>query len=313
MTSVSSRPSWLKRILFGVGGLAVFLFLFVVALRVTVGNMDRGIEQSRFTGLTGTSSWDQRAMWSAGTAPPVDAARVALPWETSIARNAALLTRSPTFDRSATELHQIASAHQGYFEDLRTEAKSGAGRMLAATVSVPSTEFDATLDDLKRVGRIEAISENGEDSAIKIAAAERHVTSAQTNLSRLQKLQRERKGELRDAVALEKDIAQARETLAEAERQQDNLRSTVAQARIRVTLIEDYRAPLEANLAGAALALRNALVEGISAIFSSAAVVLGVIFEYGLPLLFWAAILFLPGRYAWRRFRRAPAAVPAAD
>lgn len=313
MTSVSSRPSWLKRILFGVGGLAAFLFLFVVALRVTVGDMDRGIEQSRFTGLTGTSSWDQRGVWSAGTAPPVDAARITLPWETAIARNAALLTRSSGFDHSVAELHQIASAHQGYFEDLRTEAKSGAGRMLAATVSVPSTEFDGTLDDLKRVGRTEAISEDGEDSAIKIAAAERHVASAEMNLSRLQKLQRERKGELRDAVALEKDIAQAGETLAEAERQQDNLRSTVAPARIRVTLIEDYRAPLEANLAGAALALRNALVEGISAIFSSAAVVLGVLFEYGLPLLFWAAILFLPGRYAWRRFHRAPATVPAAD
>ena len=193
------------------------------------------------------------------------------------------------------------------FEDLRTETRSGSGRALAATLSVPSKEFDTAIADLKTLGRTEAISEAGEDSAVKLATAERHLAGAQTNLSRLQKLQRERKGELRDAVALEKDIAHANETVAEAQRQHEILVSTVAQAHIRVTLIEDYRAPLETNLAGSSLALRNSFVEGVSAIFSSSALVLGVLFEFGLPLLFWAVVLFWPLRLVWRRFRHATA------
>jgi hypothetical protein len=229
------------------------------------------------------------------------------PW---IARSADLRARSSAFDRSLVALHQIVSIHRGYLEDLRTESRSGYGRVLAAAVSVPSNDFDATLADLKTLGRVEGISEAGEDFAVKLATATRHLAAAQTNLSRLQKLQRERKGELRDAVALEKDIAQTNEAVIEAERQNQELVSTVAQAHIRLTLLEDYRAPLQANLAGLFLQLRNSLVEGVSSIFSSAALVLGALFEFGLPLLFWAALLLVPARFAWRRFRRAPAVVP---
>jgi hypothetical protein len=157
---------------------------------------------------------------------------------------------------------------------------------------------------------VEGISEAGEDFAVKLATAARRLSAAQTNLSRLQKLQRERKGELRDAVALEKDIAQANETVDEAERQNQALVSTVAQAHIGLTLLEDYRAPLQTNLDGVVLQLRNSFVEGIASIFSSVALILGTFFEFGLPVLFWVALLFIPARIAWRRFRRVPAVIP---
>src|SRR5271155_366988 len=318
MTRFPSRSSWPKRILLSIAGLVAFLLLFVIALRITVSEMYRGggIESSRATGLSAMSSWDERSMWS--TAPmlqkSVDSARAAFPWESPIARTADLRTRSDSFDRSVADLHRIVSAHQAYLEDLRTETRSGSGRALAATLSVPTKEFDAAISDLKTLGRVEAISEAGEDSAVKLATAERHLSAAQTNLSRLQKLQRERKGELRDAVALEKDIAQAGEIVAEAQRQHESLISTVAQAHIHLLLMEDYRAPLDANFAGSTLALRNSFVEGISAIFSSLALVLGVIFEFGLPLLFWAILLFWPLRTIWRRFGHSHhhTAVPAA-
>ena len=75
--------------------------------------------------------------------------------------------------------------------------------------------------------------------------------------------------------------------------------------------MEDYRAPLQANLEGFFLQLRNSSVEGVGAIFSSAALVLGVLFEFGLPLLFWLALLFFPMRLAWRRLRRGAAPATA--
>ena len=250
-------------------------------------------------------------MWSAGgIAGPYLQKGVADPW---IARSANLLARSSAFDRSLASLHQMVSAHHGYLEDLRTESRFGSGRALAATVSVPSNDFDATLSDLKTLGRVEGISEAGEDFAVKLATASRRLSAAQTNLSRLQKLQRERKGELRDAVALEKDIAQANESVDEAARQNQGLLSTIAQAHIRLTLMEDYRAPLQTNLASVILQLRNSLVEGIASIFSSAAFVLGILFEFGLPLLFWAVLLFVPARLAWRRYRHAPTAIPVTN
>src|SRR5208282_2162613 len=269
MTATVARPSWPKRILLSIVGLFVLALIFNVAVRVVVRGMydGGGIETSSrvpMSSFTAVPPWDERSMWSSAPmlqkSMPVDFARVA-PWESSIARTADLRTHSSSFDRSVGALKQIVSSHQGYLEDLRTEARSGLGRALAATLSVPTKEFDATISELKTLGRLEAISEAGEDSAVKLATAERHLAAARTNLGRLQKLQRERKGELRDAVALEKDIAQANETVAEAQRQHEGLVSTVAQAHIHLLLMEDYRAPFQANLAGSSLALRNSFVE----------------------------------------------------
>jgi hypothetical protein len=310
MSDPSPRRSLSRRILLVVGGPFAFILLFVVACRIAVNEIFSGIASSKSNGLSSVG-WDADSMLSTG---PMGVAMlqksVAAPW---IARSADLRARSSAFDHSIAALHRVVSTHQGYLEDLRTESRSGQGRALAATVSVPSNDFDDTLADLRTLGRVEAISEAGEDFAVKLATAARSLAAAQTNLSRLQKLQRERKGELRDAVALEKDIAQANEAVIEAERQNQGLASTVAQAHIRLTLLEDYRAPLQANLAGFSLQLRNSLVEGVGAIFSSAALVLGVLFEFGLPLLFWAALLFVPARFAWRRYRRVSAVLPMAQ
>ena len=313
MSESSPRRSLPKRILLIIGGLFAFILLFAIACRIAVHEIFSGIAQSSATGLSVTS-WDLRSMWSSGEWSADFANMPAYqkggpePW---IARSAELHARSSTFDHSLATLHRVVSTHHGYLEDLRTQSRSGSGRGLSANVSMPSSEFEAALSDLKTIGRIEAIAESGEDAAVRLAAGSRHLAAAQSNLSRLQKLQHERKGELRDAVALEKDIAQANEAVVEAERQNQGLVSTIAQAHIRVTLMEDYRAPLETHLAAVVLLLRNSLVEGVGAIFSSAAVVLGAVLEFGSPLLFWAALLFIPARFGWRRFRRAPRVLPA--
>ena len=135
---------------------------------------------------------------------------------------------------------------------------------------------------------------------MKLAAAVRHVNAAKTNLMRLQKLQRERKGELRDAVCTRKGH---RASVAEAERQHEALVSTVAQAHFRVALLEDYGAPFQANIAGALLQIRNAFVEGVISILGSVCSVLGILLSYGRPAMFWVGLLFWPVRLAWRRWR----------
>jgi hypothetical protein len=303
MSQSSSRRFLPKQILLSLGGLIAFTLVFVIAVRLAVTGIFNGIEQSRATGLAEVSPF---AHYSA--APDL------INWgSTWISRSAGLQVHTNRFDDSVAALHRIVSARRGYLEDLKTESRSGFGRNLSANISVPSTEFDGALSDLKTLGRTEVLSEAGEDSAVKLATASRHLVASQTNLSRLQKLQREHRGELRDAVALEKEIARAGEAADEAYRQNQGLVSTLAQAHVRLTLMEDYRAPLHANFAAVALKLRNSLVEGIGGIFSSAALILGVLFEFGLPLLFWAALLFVAARFAWRRFRCAPTALPVAQ
>jgi len=303
MPDASPRRSLRKRIVLVVAGLLAFTLVWVVAVRLAVDNIFRGIETQRATGL---AAIDPFSAYSG------DSDKVT--WgSTWISKSASLHMHAINFDESVEALHRIVATHHSYLEDLRTESRSGYGRALSANVSVPSMDFDATLADLKTLGRIDAISQSGEDSAVKLATAKRRLTAAQTNLARLQKLQGDRKGDLHDAVALEKDIAQASEAVTEAERQHDGLVSTVAQAHIKVGLMEDYRASMETNWAGTFLELRNSLVAGVSAVISSLSLFLGTLFEYGLPILFWTAVLFVPARSMWRRFRRIPAAVAQAQ
>jgi hypothetical protein len=312
MPDTSSRFLLVKRLLIATVALVAVTLASVIGSRFAVESLFMGIASSKSTGLSTLTSWDSGSMLQK-RGGSFDKSIPMPPGGFWITRSADLRTRSSDFDRSVATLHQLVSAHHGYLEDLRTERRSGFGRAMSASVSVPSSDFDAALSDLKALGRIEALAESGEDTGVELATAARHLTSAQTNLSRLQKLQRERKGELRDAVALEKDIAQANEAMAEAEREHASLVSTVARSVIHITLTEDYRAPLEANLAGQFLQLRNSLVEGVGATISSVSLFLGVLLEFGLPLLFWAALLFIPGRLAWRRFHHASRAVPVAE
>jgi Domain of unknown function (DUF4349) len=294
-----------KRILLSVAGLFAFTVLSVVALRIAVREMFMSVEQSRATGLA-TVPWDTGSTWISHNAP-VEFARSDTSG-ISISRSAQLRARSSSFDRAVESVHQIVAAHRGYLDDLRTESHSGQGRLLLVALAVPPTEFDAALSELKNIGRVTAISELGQDSAVRLASQARHLAAAQGNLARLQKLQRERTAKLLDALALEKEITQANETVAEALRQQEALQATVTQAHISVALEEDYRAPLLATLDGKPLHLRNALVEGIGAIFSTVALMIVVLLEYGLPLLFWLALLLWPARFTWRRPRPFPAA-----
>jgi hypothetical protein len=160
MTDIPARSSWSRRMARVVAGLVAFLLLFVIALRITVTEMFKGMETSKATGLAAVAPWDTDSMWSGPSMlnKSVDFARTAFPWESSVARTADLRTRSASFDRSVAKLHQIVSSHQAYLEDLRTEIRSRTGRALAATLTVSSKEFDASVSDLKTLGRTEAIS-----------------------------------------------------------------------------------------------------------------------------------------------------------
>jgi len=306
MPDSAFRASSKKRFLLVAAGFVAFLLLFVVAVRITVSELFCGIASPRSSGLSAVARWDKRSMWSS-RGISVDKAETSA-GESWVARSADLLARSSSFEHSVLSLHQIVAKHHGDFEDLRTESRSGLGRALAAALAVPSEEFDATLSELQTLGRIESISQAGEDSAVRIATAARRLVAAQTTLSRLQRLQRERNGELRDAVALEKDIAQADEAVVEADRLHEKLLSTAALAHIHFTLLEDFRASLRVSAAGTFLEIRNSLVEGISAVLSTVGLVLTALFGYGLPLAFWLALLFWPLRALWRRFHHAPQA-----
>ena len=298
MPESGNRRSLTKRILLAISGFLVFTLLFVIACRIAVTQIFRGIESSNATGLSATS-WDTRTMWAQmGSGGAYQSGNGK--W---ISRTAELSVKTDTFEQARARVNQIATAHRGFLEHLATESRTGRGRMLSATFSVPATEFDTALADLKNLGRVEAAGEGGEDSGVKLENASRNVEAAKTTLARLQNLQRDRTGQLHDALEVEKEIAQSDSAVREAIRQRGNLLSTVEQAHIQLALLEDFRAPLEMGFSGARLGIRNSMVEGVRTTLSSLAVVFGILFEYGLPIAFWCFVLVWPGKAVWRHLR----------
>jgi DNA repair ATPase RecN len=145
-----------------------------------------------------------------------------------ISRSAEVRCRTSAYDRDLAELHRVVSAHHGYFDDLRTQSQTGKGRLLRVALAFPSADFDPALSDLKRIGRVVAVAEMGEDSTVRIASQERHLASTRDKLARLQKLRRDRTDKLPDVLELEKEISAANESLIEQSRSQEELKSTVA-------------------------------------------------------------------------------------
>ncbi len=298
MIEPAKRRSVVKRVFLFVGGLIVFTLVFAIACRVAVTQLFHGIESSRRSPLWGTPldmSMISNGEYQAGSGQ----------W---ISRNGDLRLHTDNFEPVRSRVSEIASAHHGFLEHLATDSRTGRGRILSATLSVPASEFDTTLGDLKKLGRAEVVAEGGEDSAVKLENSSRNVEASKRTLDRLRALQRERKGQLHDALEVEKEIAQSDSAVREAIRQRDSLLSTVAQAHIQLMLLEDFRAPLEARLGGTWLEIRNSLIEGVSTTVSSIATVVGMAFEYGLPIIFWCLLVLWPGKTAWRHWRARVAA-----
>jgi hypothetical protein len=281
-----SSLSLLKRLLLIAAGLIGIVLVCVFASWLSVQQMFRGIAASRASGLAGFFSSFQHSQ------------------NPAISRSAELQSRTTTFEDSTKQLYQVVAKHRGEFEDLRTENHSRQGRALTASFTVPANEFDGTLDQLKKLGRVQAISVASEDATIKTARMNRQVEAAKNNLTRLQSLQTEHKAGIQDALALQKEIAKATDDLAQVENEQQNLLSTVARASVHLALLEEYKATLDVDISGAVFQLRNSLIEGIGSVVSSSAAFFAALFEFGLPIGFWAAVSYFPIRFAWKKIQR---------
>jgi len=291
MSKSQSVRTLSKRLLFALAATIGVVLICVFTVHLFANQMYRGIASSRATGLAAYTSFYRS-----------DSDKDSQ--NEGISRSAELQSRTTTFESSSNGLHQIVARHRGEFEDLRTENRSGQGRALAASFTVPANELDGTLDELKRLGRVQRISVASEDATVKTARMNRQVDAAKNNLARLQSLQRGHRAGIQDALALQKEIAKATDDLAQVENEQQNLLSTVARASVHFALLEEYRATLDVDISGALFQLRNSLMEGLGSIVSTLAAFLAALFEYGLPIGFWAAVSYFPIRFAWKKIQR---------
>lgn len=220
-----------------------------------------------------------------------------------IVRTAQVSMMSENFERSRADLEQIVSGHQGYTAQMALNASNGASRSLIAMIRVPAQQLDATLRELKRLGRVVEESQRGEDVTQRYVDIDARLSNLRTTENRLLAILKERTGKLADVLQVEEAVDRTRGDIETAEAEKKLLSEQIALATVNVTISETYKAPFERNDSSTLTRLRNAAVVGYRNVVDFAVGAVELFLAVGPILLVLVAIAFFPGRWFWRRWR----------
>jgi len=249
------------------------------------------------------ADFDRRDMLPQVQGMAVPPARPRAAGSPMIARTAGLTLVVADFDGARASVESILSRHHGYFGDLNVTVPAGAGRTLSAILRVPADQLEAILVELRKLGRVEAESQNGEEVTSQYVDLEARLANARNTAQRLTGLLRERTGKLADVLAVETELDRVRGEIESMEAQRKSLSTRVDFASVNLTLTENYKAQLQPLPDSTWNRLRNAAIQGYRSMADSVVSALLFLISAGPSLVLWGALLFLPARFAWRKWR----------
>jgi hypothetical protein len=220
-----------------------------------------------------------------------------------ILRTAEITVVVKNLDTARTGVDQIVRRFGGYVGELSTSAPSDGPRKLSATLRVPGAQLDAALAELKTLGRVEAESQSGQDVTAQYVDLEARLSNARNTEQRLLDLLRQRTGKLSDVLEVETELSRVREEIERMEGERRLLSKQVAFATVTANVNEEYKTPAGALPDSIGTRFRNAAVEGYQSVVNFFIGVALFLISDGPMLLLWAAILFFPVLYAWRKLR----------
>jgi chromosome segregation ATPase len=219
-----------------------------------------------------------------------------------IARTAQLSLISTDFAHARERLESILQAHHGYIGQLTMNAPTGTGRSLDAALRVPSAELDASMAELKKLGRVESETQSGEEVTQQYVDLEARIANARNTEQRLTTVLQQQTGKMQDVLDVEKEISRVRGEIETMEAERKTLSGRVEFATINIKVTEEYKAQLQAP-DSIGTRLGNAAVAGYRHVADGAMGLAEFGLEYGLSIAIWMAVLFWPARWAWRHYR----------
>jgi len=219
-----------------------------------------------------------------------------------IARVAGITLSTKEFDKTRAALEEILKRHNGYMGDLKVSAPADMGRTLTATLRVPGPQLEAAMAELKKLGRVEDESQGGEEVTQQYVDLQARLANGQHTEQRLTEILRTRTGKLQDVLKVELEIDRVRGEIEQMQAEKKELSKRVAFATLNTTIKEEYQAKLQATPPTTGSRFRNAAVDGYNTVVEGLIAVALFLLSAGPSLLLWAAILFFPARWAWKKF-----------
>lgn len=220
--------------------------------------------------------------------------------EPLIAHTAELAVATKEFVRSRSSMEEILDRHRGYVAKLRMVGKP-TGSSLSATLRIPSSEYVATLGELKTLGQVEREEEAADEITQQRADLEARLTNAQSTLRHLQELLKKQSYPDRNVLELQRQVANVNADINRLEADRIASERRVVFANVLFAMREEITPPAE-TLAGQ---FHSAALAGFSEAVTSISTLLLFLISRGPTFLLWIVILYLPVRLAWRRWRSA--------
>jgi hypothetical protein len=169
---------------------------------------------------------------------------------------------------------------------------------------VPSDQREATITEIRKLGRVESESQTGEEVTAEYIDREARLSNARNTEQRLTELLRQRTGKLSEVLAVELEIGRVRGEIERLQAEQKSLVKRVDFATLTVKITEDYKAQLQVMPDSILGRFRNSAIAGYRSMVEGIVTVVAFLLSAGPSLLLVSAILFLPLRFIWKRRRR---------
>ncbi len=215
-----------------------------------------------------------------------------------IAYSADLGVITKDFVHARSSMEDILDRHRGYAARLRMIGNPN-GNSLSATLKVPASEYSSTLADLKSVGDVQTDDESADEVIQQRGDLEARLQNARNNIRRLEQLLKESTDKSIDVEYVQRQLVVLRSEVAKLELERHNVDSRVVFSNIHFSLREVRETPAETLSAQ----FRRAAASGLTDLIASLSAIVIFLVGYGPSFLLWAAILFFPARYLWRRTR----------
>lgn len=238
------------------------------------------------------------------TAPANGGNRDAIPATPMILRTAQVTVVTPNLDKAREGMQQIIQRFGGYVGDLSASSPSDGPRKLTATLRIPAGQLDAALTEVKKLGRVESESQNGQDVTAQYVDLEARLSNSRNTERRLLDLLSQRTGKLSDVLEVETELSRVREEIERMEGERRLMAKQVEFATVAATISEEYKAAARPLPDSLGTRFHNAAVDGYESVVNFILGVALFVISDGPMLLVWAAILFFPARWAWRKWRR---------
>jgi hypothetical protein len=221
-----------------------------------------------------------------------------------IAHTASLSLVVKDFSAIQAAVKAVVSRHSGYIGELNTSTPPDAAKTFSATLRVPSAQLEPALAELKQLGRADQESQAGEEVTKQYVDLAARLKNSRATEERLVGVLRNNTGKVKDVLEVENEISRVRGEIEGMEADRRALQTRIDFATIALSVTEEYKASLNGAPSSTGTRLHNAFVTGYHSVVENVLGLVAWLLESGPTLLLWAALLFFPVRWVWRRVRR---------